>query len=197
MRIAAVILAAGAASRYRAGGGRRETKLVEAFAGEPMVRRVARAAMEATDPVVVVTGHARAAVEAALDGLVVRFVHNADFAAGLSTSLRSGLAALGAEVEGAVILLGDMPLVARQTIERLIEAADAAPAAQAAVPVTQGGRGNPVLLRRGLFAAASRLTGDEGARRLLRDPAVTVVEVPMAGEATRFDIDEAAGFPAA
>ena len=188
--IAALVLAAGKASRYRAAGGAAPTKLVADYRGKPLVRWAVEAALAArTRPVTVVTGHARAEVEAALAGLDVRFVHNPDFAEGLSTSLRAGLAALGAEVAGAVVLLGDMPDAAAQTIDALIDAFVAADA-DAAIPVFAGARGNPGLLGRALFARAAQLTGDEGARGLLRglEPA-RLLSVSVADAGIGRDID--------
>lgn len=191
MRVDAVILAAGRSTRYRASGGAAPSKLVDLFAGEPMLRHVIRAALASTaGSVVVVTGHAREAVEASVAGPTVRFAHNPDFASGLASSLRVGLAALGPEPAAAVVLLGDMPLVGAAAIDALIAAAAADPDADAVVPVQGGVRGNPVLLRRRLFAAASALAGDEGARRLLRDQAIRVREVAFADEAVRQDFDE-------
>lgn len=169
VKIAALVLAAGRASRYRAAGGAAATKLVADYRGKPLVRWAAEAALASrAKPVVVVTGHARAEVEAALAGLDVRFVHNPDFADGLSTSLRAGLAAPGGDVAGAVVLLGDMPDASAAVIDALIDGFGAAPGAQAAVPVFEGRRGNPALLGRALFAKAAQLSGDEGARGLLQ-----------------------------
>jgi molybdenum cofactor cytidylyltransferase len=191
IRAAAIVLAAGRSTRYRDAGGSASTKLVAEFRGEPMVRHAVRAALaSAAAPVVVVTGHARGEVEAALSGEAVVLVHNPDFAEGLATSLRCGLGAIGPEVEAVVILLGDMPLVGTDTIEALLASAHRHPEAEAVVPVYDGLRGNPVLLRRALFPAAARLMGDEGARRLLRDPSVTVLDLPLASDAVRFDVDE-------
>lgn len=198
MSVAALVLAAGRSARYRAAGGLAASKLVDLFAGEALVRHAVRAALGARlDAVVVVTGHAGPAVQAALDGLPVRFVQNPDFATGLASSLRTGLEALEGTARAAVVLLGDMPRVTPALIDALVAAWEGSGRPDAAVPVTEAGeRGNPVLLARSLFAAAGRLTGDEGARRLLRDPAVRVVEVPAPGVATRLDIDEPAGFAA-
>jgi molybdenum cofactor cytidylyltransferase len=87
-----------------------------------------------------------------------------------------------------VVLLADMPLVTARHIDRLIEAFTAAPSAGAVVPVLDGERGNPVVLARTLFAAIARLSGDEGARRLLRD-GVQVVEVAIDDAAIAADVD--------
>ncbi len=194
MSVAAIVLAAGRASRYRAAGGQAVSKLVAGFRGEPLVRHAVRAAVASrATPVVVVTGHARAAVETALEGFAVRFVHNPDFASGLASSLRTGLAAIGDAATAVVVLLGDMPLVTADLVDALIASSDAAPAAGAALPVVEGVRGNPVLLARCLFGPAARLRGDEGARRLLREPGLTVLEIEVRGDAARLDIDEPSG----
>src|SRR5208337_809332 len=198
-RIAAVVLAAGRSSRFRAEGGAEETKLVAKLDGKPVVRRVVEAALASrARPVVVVVGHARGAVEAALAGLPARFSLNPDFETGIASSLCVGLAATPAEAEGAVVLLGDMPNISAALIDDLIDAFEARPNASAVAPVRDGRRGNPVLLARRLFERAMRLTGDEGARRLLaaldrRD----VVEFAAGGMDMTFDIDTPADLAAA
>lgn len=188
MKVAALLLAAGTSSRYRAADPSVATKLVAPHRGVPLVRRAALAALASrAGPVLAVTGFAEAEVRAALDGLALRFVHNPDFASGLASSLRIGLCALPNDSDGALVLLGDMPGVAAPLLDRLIAAFAGDPAAEAAVPVCAGRRGNPALLGRGLFPAALRLGGDEGARRLLAGARVAEVE---AGEGALLDVDE-------
>jgi molybdenum cofactor cytidylyltransferase len=190
-RIAAVVLAAGLSSRFRAAGGVEKTKLVARFGGKPIVRRVVEAALASrARPAVVVVGHARGAVEAALAGLPAAITFNPDFESGIASSLRAGLAATPAEAGGAVVLLGDMPSVAPSLIDDLIRAFEARPAVRAVVPVLEGRRGNPVLIARALFEPAMRLVGDEGARRLLTvlDPG-DVLEITAADGDVILDID--------
>lgn len=192
--VAAILLAAGRASRWRASGGREATKLVAPWRGRPMARAVAEAALASrARPLVVVLGHEAAAVRAALDGLPAAFVENRDFAQGLSTSLRAGLAALPARCDGAVVLLGDMPEVGADLIDALIAGFEARPDALAVAPRGAGGLGNPVLLSRGLFAQAAELSGDKGARRLVERAGARRVEIDWAGEEIALDIDEARG----
>ena len=145
--IAAIILAAGRSQRFRAEGGREISKLVASLDGKPLVRHVAEAALASrARPVVVVTGHAREAVEAALAGLPVAFVDNAGFATGLASSLNVGVAALPSGVAGALIILGDMPEIEAATLDCLIDAFARRPDALAATPIHAGRRGNPALL---------------------------------------------------
>src|SRR5260221_325456 len=83
--VAAIVLAAVRSTRMGAAN-----KLVADIGGEPMVRRVVEAALaSAASPVLVVTGHQEAEVRAALAGLAVSFVHNHEYAKGLSSSLKA------------------------------------------------------------------------------------------------------------
>ncbi len=84
-RIAGLVLAAGQSRRMGT-----LNKLLIGIDGKPMVRHVAEAvAASQASPLVVVTGHQREKVEAALAGLGAQFVHNPDYAQGLSTSVKS------------------------------------------------------------------------------------------------------------
>ncbi len=184
MSIAAIILAAGRSTRMGS------NKLLEELDGKALVRHVADAALGSiARSVWVVTGHEGESVRARLDGLGVRFVHNPDFALGLSTSLKAGVMALPAEAKGVVVLLGDMPRVTSEVINFVIQAFEAQPQAIAAVPVYQGEWGNPVLLSRSLFGAVAALQGDAGARKLLNGRAGEVLEVPVSNDAVLIDLD--------
>ena len=190
-RIAAIILAAGASSRFKAAGGGEASKLLAALAGKPLVRHAAEAALASSArPVVVVTGHDAQAVEAALDGLALRFAHNARCREGLASSLKTGIAALPDDAAGALILLGDMPAVTPVLIDRLIAAFADRPDALAVAPSVEGRRGNPALLSRSLFPAVAALEGDEGARKLLADAAPgRVVALHAFGPGATLDVD--------
>lgn len=184
-RIGAVILAAGQGTRFGP-----EPKLLALVDGKPLVRRAAEAALgSSARPVVAVLGAHAAHVRAALDGLDLTFVANPDYAAGLSTSLRVGLAALPTQTEAAIVLLGDMPRIEPRHLDALIAAfAAAEPRPAALVPVHEGRRGNPVLLdHRRLSDDLAALAGDRGAGPLLRSRD-DVLEI--AGDAAvDFDVD--------
>src|SRR5690606_28392607 len=96
-----------------------------------------------------------------------RRVHNPDYAEGLSTSLKAGLAALPADSEAVVVALGDMPDVTGALIDRLVAAIDPARGALIAVPTREGRRGNPVVWSRRFFEDLARIEGDIGARHLI------------------------------
>lgn len=183
--VAAIVLAAGRSIRMGS-----QNKLLAEWRGKPLVRHAVEAALASrSSPVLVVTGHQAEAVEDALAGLAIRFVRNPDYAQGLSTSVRAGIAALPADAAGAIVLPGDMPLVQADTIDRLIAAFADRPDAAAAVPTLAGRRGNPVLIARGLFEAVSAQTGDVGARGLLDAAGDALIEVPIDDASVALDID--------
>ncbi|MFZ2069680.1 MAG: molybdopterin-binding/glycosyltransferase family 2 protein [Xanthobacteraceae bacterium] len=183
--MAALVLAAGRSSRM---GG--PNKLLEKIAGRPLVRIVAEAALGSrARPVIVVTGHQRERVEAALAGLPVKFVHNPAFADGLGTSLRTGIGALPAEADGAIVCLGDMPRVDAALIDRLLGAFDPDKGALVVVPTVEGKRGNPVVWSRRFFPDLMAVEGDVGARYLIGHYAEAVTEVSLAGTAALTDVD--------
>lgn len=190
-RVGAVVLAAGRSARFRAAGGPGATKLVAKLGDKPIVRMAAEAALASkARPVIVVTGHARASVEAALAGLDVETAYNPEFSSGLASSLRVGISAMPGDVAGALVLLGDMPSVKAQLIDSLIDAFLAKEGALAVAPTRGGRRGNPVLLGRGVFEMAMRLQGDEGARRLVGSlSADELVEVVATDAGVIVDID--------
>lgn len=178
-RVAALILAAGASSRFGS------PKPLASVDGRPMVEMllaVARAA--GLGPIVVVLGHAADHVERGVAWGDARRVRNPDPDRGLASSLRAGLVAVaGLEppVEAVVILLGDQPRTDPSVIARLLGGrTDERPVV---IPrYAAGGGHNPVLLERSGFGLAAEATGDHGLGPVLdaHPELVTVVEVPGA-----------------
>ncbi len=184
-RVAALVLAAG---RSRRMGTR--NKLLAVVDGVPMVARVVDAALASVDAgVYVVTGHEHEQVASVLAGRKVRLVHNPDYAEGLSTSLRAGLAALGEDVDAVLVCLGDMPRVSPAHMDKLIAAFDPNQGRAICVPMWQGRRGHPVLWARQFFAEMRTIKGDVGARHLLGEYADLTCEVPVADDGVLVDVD--------
>jgi len=184
-RIAALVLAAGRSSRMGA-----INKLLIGIDGKPMVRRVVETALAAgARPVIAVTGHERDRIEAALSGLPVAWVDNPDYAQGLSTSLKRGLAALPADIDGVLVCLGDMPLISAADIGRIVAAFDPREGREIIVPISGGKRGNPVLWGRRFFAEMRNLAGDTGAKHLIGVYPEAVAEVETETNGVLTDID--------
>jgi molybdenum cofactor cytidylyltransferase len=157
MTVAAVVLAAGASSRFGA------SKILAPFRGRPLLEHVLAAVREAdVAETVVVLGSAEQEIEAMVDWGPERRVRNPAPERGLSSSLQVGLDALGPDVEAALVLLGDQPLVRPDVIRSLL-AAPADPARPIVVPRYEDGSGpNPALLGRAAWPLADELRGDRG-----------------------------------
>jgi molybdenum cofactor cytidylyltransferase len=184
-RVATVILAAGRSTRMGA-----TNKLLAEIGGKPLVRIAAEQALASrAAPVIVVTGHQREQVSAALDGLPVKLVHNADYAEGLGSSLRAGIAAVPDDVDGAIVCLGDMPQVDAALINKLVGAFDPERGALIVAPVIEGKRGNPVVWARRFFGELSRIAGDVGARHVIAANPDAVIEVAFDDKAALTDVD--------
>ncbi|MHA1109258.1 MAG: NTP transferase domain-containing protein, partial [Alphaproteobacteria bacterium] len=161
--IAVIILAAGRSRRMGA-----LNKMIADIDGAPMISRVVDIVLKSSaDPVVVVSGNEPDTVRAALEGRNITFIHNPDYADGLSTSLKCGLDALDDEVDGALICLGDMPDISPSHLDKLIAAFDPVEGRSICVPTFDGKRGNPVLWARRYFTEMANVAGDVGARHLI------------------------------
>lgn len=194
-RVAAVVLAAGMSSRMGGGAaGSPVNKLLVELEGKALVAHAVDALLcTAARPVIVVTGHDADSVRQALAGRDVEFVHNPDYAQGLSTSLRAGLAHLGrrpaGSIDGAFVCLGDMPRVRPAHLEALLGAFDPDDGRCIVVPTFAGQRGNPVLFAARFFPEMAQGSGDVGARALLGRHAGLVCAVPMDDEGVSIDVD--------
>ena len=187
--VAALLLAAGASSRFGA------QKLLQPLAGRPIVRHAAERLLEGTRAreLVVVVGREGERVAAALNGLPARCVANARYADGLSTSVRAGVAALPREAPAVVVALGDQPFVPPGVVPRLLAAYRAGGAAIVAPRYRGGVRGHPVLFDAALFPEMLEVSGDEGARSVILRNAdrARLVDFPLDAPA---DVDDAADY---
>ena len=183
-RIAAVVLAAGAGSRF--GGG----KLLAPLEGRPILQHVLdRLAASGVDDVVVVLGTDADDVERVIDWGGARRVRNDDPARGLSSSLQVGIRALGEGTDAALIVLGDQPRLPARSIRALLDA-DVTDAQPIVVPVYGGDTGrNPVLLGRAAFDLVDEATGDRGLGPLIAGHQELVREIPIRVEGGNPDVD--------
>ena len=142
LRIGAVLLAAGEGVRM---GG--VAKSLIRLQGVPLINRQLIALSGAgVDEVVVVTGHARDAVEAQVQSFPVTLAYNPDYTSGQQSSVRVGLGALSGAFDAVFIVLADQPLIGAADLTELIAAFKKRPSGHVLVPVVNGQRGNPIVL---------------------------------------------------
>ena len=183
-RIAAIVLAAGLSSRMGS------NKLLVPLSGKPMVRHVVEAATgSAAEKVIVVTGNAADEVRRAISPLTPDFAENREYSNGLSTSLKCGLAHVPEGYDGAIIMLGDMPGVTSELLDKLIAAFDPSEGRAICVATHHGRRGNPVLWAHRFFDEIMALEGDVGARHLIAQNAELVCDVEAEDDGPLTDID--------
>ncbi len=163
LRIGAVLLAAGEGRRM---GG--VAKALIRLQGVPLISRHLVALSGAgVDEVVVVTGHAREAIEEQLRSFVVTLAHNEAYAAGQQGSVRVGLAALSGEFDAVIVMPADQPLIGAGDLTELIGAFKKRPAGHVVVPVVNGQRGNPVVLDAVALARIFESDANLGCRHLI------------------------------
>lgn len=186
LRVAAVVLAAGSASRM-AGSGHH--KLLARFDGVPLVRRTVETVLGSrADRHVVVTGYRAGDIKAALTGLDAEVVINAGFETGMASSLRAGLSAVRDGADGLLVVLADMPGIRREHLDEMIAAFHREQGKAIIRAVSGGKRGNPVILPASTFDAVARLTGDIGARPVIERSGLAIIDVDI-GEAAHIDTD--------
>jgi molybdenum cofactor cytidylyltransferase len=187
----AIVLAAGSGIRF--GGG----KLLAPWRGGVLLDGALAAAFAApAGRVVVVTGADGEAVSEAARAFATRLgqadrltvVHAADHAEGMGASLRTAAAALSPDAAGVFVFLGDMPRIPAEIAEALIQAVRAG--APAAAPIFQGERGHPALIGRDLIPQLLTLTGDAGARAVLKDLGLRLARIEAPDDGVLFDVDE-------
>ena len=184
--IAAIVMAAGRSRRMAP----HNKLLVADKAGKPMIARVVDNVLSSNArPILIVTGHQHEQIEHALGGRPVRYIHAADYAKGLAESLKAGIAAVPPECAGAIVCLGDMPLVTGRMIDRLLALYDPDEGRKIVLPTFRGKQGNPMVWDRSYFAEILAISGDSGARFLVGKHAEAVAEVEMADDAVLRDFD--------
>lgn len=184
-KVAAMVLAAGQSRRMG-----KANKLLEAIDGRTMVVAAVEAALAAdVASVTVVTGHDAEAVKAALRDKPVRFVHNPDYADGLSGSLKTAAANAPENADAMIVLLGDMPDVSSSHVDRLIAAFNPLEGRSICVPTANGKRGNPVLWAKRFLPEMLALRGDVGAKHLIGQNEDVVAEVEMGDVGILNDVD--------
>ena len=183
--IAALVLAAGESRRM--GDANKLTIPVD---GSPMVARVVDALQQSrVQRVIVVTGHEPERLKEALSGRDVEFVHNPDYTEGIGSSVRAGVAALGDDVDGALVALADMPWVSAEVINRLIDAFTSDSEPSIFIPRFGGQRGNPVLWGAQHFPELLALAGDVGGKALFQRHASAICYVDVESASVNLDVD--------
>ncbi|WP_371060235.1 NTP transferase domain-containing protein [Rhodosalinus sp. 5P4] len=182
--LAILIPAAGASSRMR---GR--DKLLEEVEGRPLLALLAGRARAVADTVIVTLPEPPGARGAALAALDVTCLALPEARQGMAASLRAGVAALPPDIRGLMILPADMPEIRQEDMQRLADAFAKAPEAIWQGAAEDGTPGHPVLFPADCLPAIAAVTGDTGAREVLRAQAHRVRRLALPGRRALTDLD--------
>lgn len=185
MTVVALVLAAGRSARF--GGDKRRAVLAQ---GSSVLGQSVEHALAVFGEVRVVLRPGEVAHDLGLPA-ACQVVHSPDAILGMGHSLAAGVASLGdSPAEAVAILLGDMPWIAPSTLRQL---ADAASADSILLPRYQGQPGHPVLFGRAFWPQLMHLTGDEGARVVVRAHRAHCVWVDVEDAGVLRDVDTPQG----
>jgi molybdenum cofactor cytidylyltransferase len=181
--VSAIVLAAGMSRRM---GTPKQLLCID---GETILgRTLGNVRASAVSEIVLVLGHAAADVEKEISTAGLKIVHNREYQQGMGTSLRTGLAALDAGTNAALIILADQPFVSPETLNKLIACHEES-RPQIIIPMYKGFRGNPVLLDRMVFPELNALSGDVGCRAIFGSHTENIRKLEVDDLGILLDID--------
>jgi len=187
-RIGAVILAAGMSSRM--GEAKQLLRIGERTILEQVLENVRTSGVS---EIVLVVGHAAETILESINGKSLKVAVNSAYREGMGTSLRTGISALPAEIEAALIVLADQPFVRPATLSLLMDQYRKSDA-QIVIPMYKGFRGNPVLLDHSVFPEVMALRGDIGCRAVFGNHLEGIVKVPVEDVGILLDLDSKEDF---
>lgn len=183
MKVAAIILAAGASTRMG------QPKQLLKLGGVRLLERAVDVAAQAgCEPVVVVLGASADEIlaECALDQATV--VINPEWCEGMAASIRRGLRQVDGQCDAALLMVCDQPAATSDHLRKLVDRCTELPVASSYA----GRRGVPACFPASYFGELLMLCGDAGARHLLESaPAIELaggeldIDTPLTLETAR------------
>ena len=185
MKISAIILAAGASTRM---GGK--NKLLLPYNNEPIISHVCRTVLNTRlNPVIVVTGFENIQVEKELPKEIARIVYNDDWEKGMASSISAGISALSEDIQGSMIVLGDMPLITKKTLDLLIGEFNHHQGGKIVYPLYGNLQANPVIFPRKYFREILTADGNRGCKKVLKKYSGNGIGVPVESDEVVLDCD--------
>jgi len=185
VKVSATILAAGQSSRMENGN-----KLLLPINEIPMISHICNTVLTAgLDPVVVVTGFESDLVTQAIPTGINDIIYNSHWQSGMASSIYEGLSALPQNVDGNMIVLGDMPMISKDTLTLLIDEFIMLNGQHIIYPIYEERQANPVIFPKKYFQEILSSTGDRGCKKVLKQYPDDVVGVSIGSPEVVFDCD--------
>ena len=160
--ISAILLAAGQSKRMNG-----ENKLTKKIQGIPLIKlSVKNILASSINELIIVLGHQKEVIEQLIEkNEKIKCVFNKNFESGMASSIKTGVNNLSKKTESFFICLGDMPMVSPDIYNQIIESKDKK---EIIIPTYKGQQGNPVLFDKSMKKKIMNITGDFGAKKILK-----------------------------
>lgn len=186
MKVSATILAAGQSSRMENGN-----KLLLPINEIPMISHICNTVLTAgLDPVVVVTGCDNELVTQEIPTAINEIIYNSHWQSGMASSIYSGISALPKNIDGNMIVLGDMPMLSKNTLDLLIDEFIVQHGDHIIYPIYEERQANPVIFPKKYFQEILSTTGDHGCKKVLKQYPDNAVGVSIGLPEVVFDCDD-------
>ena len=184
MNISATILAAGSSQRMG------DNKLLLPFQDDTLINIVCKTIIDSyLKPVFVVTGFENKKVLESLPKSIDKIVYNEDWSRGMATSINKAISSLPNNIDGNMIVLGDMPLVTVKTINKLHQVFLNNNGNKIIYADYLGKQANPVIFPKRFFDEILHLNGDEGCKKIIENNRKSSVDVSIDSSEVIFDCD--------
>ena len=185
MKVSATILAAGQSSRMK-----NRNKLLLPINEVPMISHVCNTVLTAgLNPVVVVTGCDNKLVTQAIPSAINEIIYNSHWQSGMASSIYCGISALSKNIDGNMIVLGDMPMISKYTLDFLIDEFIVHDGDHIIYPIYEKRQANPVIFPKKYFQEILASTGDRGCKKVLKQYPDDAVGVSIDSPEVVFDCD--------
>tara|TARA_B100000427_G_C15482822_1_gene583892 strand:+ start:415 stop:1017 length:603 start_codon:yes stop_codon:yes gene_type:complete len=184
LNISATILAAGSSQRMG------DNKLLLPFQDNTLINVVCKTIIDSyLKPVFVVTGFENKKVLESLPKSIDKIVYNEDWSRGMATSINKAISSLPNNIDGNMIVLGDMPLVTVKTINKLHQVFLNNNGNKIIYADYLGKQANPVIFPRKFFDEILHLNGDKGCKKIIYKNRKSSIGVPIDSSEVIFDCD--------
>ena len=184
MNISATILAAGSSQRMG------DNKLLLPFQDNTLINVVCKTIIDSyLKPVFVVTGFENKKVVESLPKSIDKIVYNEDWSRGMATSINKAISSLPNNIDGNMIVLGDMPLITVKTINKLHQVFLNNNGNKIIYADYLGKQANPVIFPRKFFDEILHLNGDKGCKKIIYKNRKSSIGVPIDSSEVIFDCD--------
>tara|TARA_B100001123_G_C15177839_1_gene974115 strand:+ start:624 stop:1220 length:597 start_codon:yes stop_codon:yes gene_type:complete len=185
MKISAIILAAGGSTRMAG-----KNKLLLPYNNKSIINHVCRTVLNTVlSPVIVVTGFENSLVEEELPREIDIIVNNNDWKRGMASSIYQGISALSRDIQGSMIVLGDMPLITKLTLDLLVGEFKNHEGGKIVYPLYDHSQANPVIFPKKYFQEILSSNGDRGCKKVLKKYPDDAIGIPIESDEVVLDCD--------